>query len=160
MRASVWVLGPLLTKYGRARVSLPGGCAIGTRPINLHLEALEKLGAKIEIDAGYVIASAENGLHGAEIIFDIVSVGATHNTLMAATLANGTTIIRNAAKEPEVVDLADLLNKMGAKITGAGTDTITIIGVEKLHGTTHEIISDRIEAGTFAIAAAITGSPR
>ncbi|MFI4983821.1 MAG: UDP-N-acetylglucosamine 1-carboxyvinyltransferase [Rickettsiales bacterium] len=157
MRASVLVLGSLLARFGEAKVSLPGGCAIGTRPVNLHISALEQMGAQIEIEAGYINATAPKGLHGAEILFDIVSVGATENILMAATLAKGKTILRNAAKEPEITDLADLLNSMGAKITGAGTDTITIEGVARLHGTKHALIADRIEAGTYAIAAAITG---
>jgi UDP-N-acetylglucosamine 1-carboxyvinyltransferase len=156
MRASVLVLGPLVAKYGHARVSLPGGCAIGQRPIDLHLRALEKMGAQIEIRAGAVEANAER-LHGADIEFETVTVTGTENVLMAATLAEGTTTILNAALEPEIVDLAELLIKMGAKIEGAGTSTISIEGVRELHGTGHRIIPDRIEAGTFAIAAAITG---
>lgn len=156
MRASVFVLGPLLARNKKAEVSLPGGCAIGTRPVDLHLHAMEALGAKIEIKEGYIFAEAPEGLVGAEIIFPKVSVGATENALMAATLAKGTTKIRNAAKEPEVVDLAECLNKMGANIQGAGTDTIIIEGVQKLHGTTHTVVADRIEAGSYAIAACVT----
>jgi UDP-N-acetylglucosamine 1-carboxyvinyltransferase len=156
MRASVLVLGSLLARFGEAKVSLPGGCNIGPRPVNLHISALEQMGAEIKIEAGYIIANAPKGLHGAEILFDLVSVGATENVLMAATLAKGKTILRNAAKEPEIIDLANLLNNMGAKITGAGTDTISIEGVANLHGAKYSLISDRIEAGTFAIAAAIT----
>lgn len=156
MRASIFVLGPLLAHHKQAEVSLPGGCAIGTRPVDLHLEAMEALGATIDIKEGYIFASAPDGLVGAEIIFSKVSVGATENALMAATLAKGTTKIRNAAKEPEVVDLAECLNKMGAQITGAGTDTIIIEGVESLDGTTHDVVADRIEAGSYAIAACVT----
>lgn len=157
MRASVCVLGPLLARMGKAEVSLPGGCAIGTRPVDLHLTAMEALGAEILIENGYIHAHAPNGLTGAEITFEKVSVGATENALMAATLAKGTTVLRNAAKEPEVSDLAHCLNAMGAKITGIDTATLTIEGVEKLHGTTHAILPDRIEAGSYAIAAAMTG---
>ncbi len=157
MRASVLVLGPLLTRFGQAKVSLPGGCAIGTRPVDLHLMALEKMGADLKIEGGYIIANAPEGLKGAEIQFKIVSVGATENTMCAAVLAKGTTIIHNAALEPEIVDLSKFLNGMGAKISGAGTSTITIEGVQKLHSTKHELVADRIEAGTFAVAAAITG---
>lgn len=157
MRASVLVLGPLLARFGEAKVSLPGGCAIGTRPVDLHLMALEKMSAEISIEGGYILAKAPNGLKGAEIQFKIVSVGATENTMMAATLAEGTTIIHNAALEPEIVDLAKFLNAMGAKVRGAGTNTITIEGVAKLHSAKHALVSDRIEAGTFAVAAAITG---
>ncbi len=156
MRASVIVLGPLLARFSEAKVSLPGGCAIGTRPIDLHLKALEQLGANIELQEGYVHATAPHGLKGAVIEFPRVSVGATENILMAATLAKGETIIKNAALEPEIGDLAECLNKMGANITGIGTDTLTIRGVKKLHGAEHKIIADRIEAGTFAVAAAIT----
>ncbi len=157
MRASVIVLGPMLARYGRARVSMPGGCAIGERPINMHLSALAKMGAEISIDHGYVEASAD-GLHGAEICFDYPTVGGTENVICAATLAKGTTVIDNAAKEPEIVDLAHFLNKAGAKISGAGTHRIVIDGVDSLSGVEHTVIPDRIEAGTHAIAAAITGS--
>jgi len=158
MRASVLVLGPLLTKCGIAKVSLPGGCSIGTRPVDLHIKAFELMGAKITLSEGYIEAKApKNGLYGAEIIFPKISVGATENTIMAATLAKGKTTIFNAAKEPEIVDLSNCLNSMGAKITGAGTNTITIEGVNALHGCSHKVISDRIEAGSFAIAAAMTG---
>jgi UDP-N-acetylglucosamine 1-carboxyvinyltransferase len=155
MRASVLVLGPLLARGGRARVSMPGGCAIGARPINLHIKALEKLGATVRTEHGYVEASAER-LSGAEILFDRITVTGTENLMMAAALAEGQTVLRNAACEPEVVDLADLLNAMGAKVLGAGTPTITINGVRELHGATHRIIPDRIEAGTFLIAGAVT----
>ena len=156
MRASVLVLGPLVARFGQARVSLPGGCAIGVRPVNLHLKGLEKLGATINFDHGYVDARA-NGLRGTEFYFDTVSVTGTENLMMAATLADGVTLLENAAREPEVQDLADLLNKMGAQIEGAGTDKIRIRGVTRLHGAEHSIIPDRIEAGTFLVAAAITG---
>ena len=156
MRASVLVLGPLVARFGQARVSLPGGCAIGVRPINLHLKGLEKLGAAISFDHGYVNAQA-SGLRGTEFYFDTVSVTGTENLMMAAALAEGTTVLENAAREPEVQDLADLLNKMGANIEGAGTDKIRITGVTRLHGAEHSIIPDRIEAGTFMAAAAITG---
>lgn len=156
MRASVLALGPLLARSGTARVSLPGGCAIGARPINLHLKGLEKLGATIRTEYGYVEAEAEQ-LTGARIVFDKITVTGTENLLMAAAVAKGTTILENAAREPEVTDLADLLTKMGAKISGAGTPTITIEGVPELHGATHAIIPDRIEAGTFLVAGAITG---
>jgi UDP-N-acetylglucosamine 1-carboxyvinyltransferase len=157
MRASVLVLGPLLARAGRARVSLPGGCAIGPRPIDLHLKGLEKLGAEIELVDGYVEARAPAGLHGAEIEFPQPSVGATENLLMAAALARGTTRIVGAAREPEIVDLARLLRAMGAKITGEGTDILEIEGVDRLDGAVHVIMPDRIEAGTYAMAAAITG---
>jgi UDP-N-acetylglucosamine 1-carboxyvinyltransferase len=157
MRASSLVLGPLLARAGTARVSLPGGCAIGARPINLHVSGLEQLGAETRQEYGYIEASAPNGLRGAMIHFDRISVTGTEDLLMAATLAKGETILENAAREPEVADLADLLVKMGAKIEGAGTSTIRISGVEKLHGAEHTIIPDRIEAGTFLIAGAITG---
>ncbi len=157
MRASVWVLGPLLARFGAAKVSLPGGCAIGARPIDLHLKALEQMGANIELAEGYIHASVGGKLHGADIMFEKVSVGATANVLMAASLAEGVTTIRNAAREPEVCDLAHCLQKMGAKIDGIGTDTITITGVEALHGCEYSVIPDRIEAGSFAAAAAITG---
>ena len=156
MRASSLVLGPLVARTGRARVSMPGGCAIGARPINLHVQALEQLGARIEQSHGYVEAQAPDGLVGGQIHFDRVTVTGTEDVLMAAVLAKGETVIRNAAREPEVQDLADLLTKMGAKIEGAGTSTITVRGVEKLNGTEHAIISDRIEAGTFLLAAAIS----
>jgi len=156
MRASTLVLGPLVSRCGRARVSLPGGCAIGARPIDLHIKGLERLGAAISQDHGYVEATAER-LRGAEIIFDKITVTGTEDLLMAATLAEGETIMQNCAREPEVADLADLLNKMGARIEGAGTATIRIQGVERLHGAKHRIIPDRIEAGTFIIAGALTG---
>ena len=156
MRASTLVLGPLVARCGRARVSLPGGCAIGARPIDLHIKGLESLGAKIVQDHGYVEASAER-LKGAEIIFDKITVTGTEDLLMAATLADGETVMQNCAREPEVADLADLLNKMGARIEGAGTSTIRIKGVPKLHGAKHSIIPDRIEAATFIIAGALTG---
>src|SRR5262249_47661635 len=155
MRASVLVLGPLLARTGRARVSLPGGCAIGARPINLHIHGLQKLGATVRTEHGYVEAAADR-LSGAEIVFDKITVTGTENLMMAAALADGKTVLQNAACEPEVVDLADMLNKMGARIDGAGTPSITIDGVKHLKGTTHRIIPDRIEAGTFIIAGAIT----
>lgn len=157
MRASIFILGPLLARLGKAKVSLPGGCAIGTRPVDLHLKAMEKLGAKIELTGGYVDASVDGRLKGAEINFEKVSVGATENTLMAATLAEGETIINNAACEPEIIDLAKCLTAMGAEIQGAGTPQIRIQGVDKLHAARHRIIADRIEAGTYAVAAGITG---
>ena len=156
MRASVLVLGSLVGREGHARVSLPGGCAIGARPINLHLQALEKLGAQIRVESGYVEARAKR-LRGAEIHFDTVTVTGTENVMMAASLAEGETIIRNAAQEPEIVDLADLLIKMGARIQGAGGSTIRIEGVEILRGADHRVIPDRIETGTFVIACAIAG---
>jgi UDP-N-acetylglucosamine 1-carboxyvinyltransferase len=156
MRASVLVLGPLLARFGNAVVSMPGGCAIGTRPIDLHLSALEKMGAKIHIGRGYIHAEAPKGLRGANIKFDKVSVGATENTLMAAALAKGETVIENAAREPEVTDLAKCLIAMGAKIEGLGTERLVVKGVAKLEGATHKIVADRIEAGTYAMAAAIT----
>ena len=156
MRASVLVLGPLLARTGRARVSLPGGCAIGARPINLHIKGLEKLGATVKTEHGYVEATAER-LRGTEILFDKISVTGTENLMMAAALAEGETILQNAACEPEVIDLAQMLTDMGAKIQGAGTPAIRIQGVAKLHGTSHRIIPDRIEAGTFLIAGAMTG---
>ena len=156
MRASVLVLGPLVARFGFAQVSLPGGCAIGARPINLHLKGLEKLGASLQIEHGYIEARAD-GLKGAHFYFDTVSVTGTENLMMAASLAEGETVLENAAREPEVVDLADLLNKMGAHIEGAGTNTIRLCGVAKLHGAEHTIIPDRIEAGTFLVAAGITG---
>jgi len=157
MRASFWVVAPLLARMGRAKVSLPGGCAIGTRPVDLLIMALERLGAQIEIDAGYVIASAPRGLQGNEIVFPKVTVGGTHTALMAAVLANGTSVIENAACEPEVGDLADCLNKMGARISGAGTTRITVEGVAKLNGARHSVLPDRIETGTYAMAVAMTG---
>jgi UDP-N-acetylglucosamine 1-carboxyvinyltransferase len=157
MRASVLVLGPLVARCGQARVSLPGGCAIGTRPVDLHLKGLEQLGAEIELEEGYISARAPKGLTGAHIVFPQTSVGATENLMMAATLARGETILENAASEPEVTDLAVCLAAMGAKIEGAGTNTLTIQGVERLSGAVHHIVSDRIEAGTYAMAAAITG---
>ncbi len=156
MRSSTLVLGPLVARCGRARVSLPGGCAIGSRPIDLHIKGLEQLGAKITQDHGYVEATADR-LKGAQIVFDKITVTGTEDLLMAATLAEGETILQNCAREPEVADLADLLNKMGAKIEGAGTATITVKGVSKLKGAKHRIIPDRIEAGTFLIAGAMTG---
>ncbi len=157
MRASFWVLGPLLARMGRAKVSLPGGCAIGTRPVDFHLDALKALGAEIEIDAGYVLARAPKGLKGAHISFPKVSVGATHTALMAAVLADGETVIENAACEPEVVDLAECLGKMGAQISGAGTPTIHITGVQRLKAARHAVLPDRIETGTYAMATAMTG---
>ncbi len=157
MRASSLVLGPLVARSGRARVSLPGGCAIGARPINLHIFGLEQLGARINQSHGYIEAEAEDGLRGAIVSFDRITVTGTEDLMMAAVLAKGETVLRNAAREPEVADLADLLTKMGARIEGAGTSVIRIEGVERLHGAEHTIIPDRIEAGTFVIAAAITG---
>lgn len=157
MRASFLVMGPLLARIGKARISMPGGCAIGARPIDIHLKGFEALGVKIEQGHGYIEASAPEGLKGTSIYFDFPSVGATENIMMAASLAEGTTILENAAEEPEIVDLANYLNKMGAKIRGAGTDTIRIEGVDKLHGADYTIIPDRIEAGTYMIAAAMTG---
>ena len=156
MRASILTLGPMLAKYKKAKISLPGGCAIGTRPVNLHLSALEKMGAKIEVKNGYIYAST-NELIGAQINFDMISVTATENIIMAATLAKGTTTINNAAQEPEVTDLVKCLNKMGAKITGENTSTIVIQGVDHLSGIDYSICPDRIEAGTYLVAAAITG---
>lgn len=157
MRASFWVLGPLLARCGEAKVSLPGGCAIGTRPVDLHILAMEKLGASVEIEAGYVIAKAKSGLKGGHIVFPKVSVGATHAALMAAVLAKGETVIENAAMEPEIGDVAECLVKMGAKIEGIHSTTLRITGVPALHGAEHEVIADRIEAGTYAMAAAMTG---
>lgn len=155
MRASIVVMGPLLARFGYVKVAMPGGCSIGSRPIDLHLKGFEALGADITTHAGYVEAKADK-LVGANIYLDFPSVGATENIMMAATLAEGKTVIENVAREPEIVDLADFLNKLGAKIEGAGTDTITIHGVEKLHGTEHFVMYDRIEAGTFMVAAAVT----
>jgi UDP-N-acetylglucosamine 1-carboxyvinyltransferase len=157
MRASFWVVAPLVARMGEAKVSMPGGCAIGTRPVDLLIMALERLGADIEIDRGYVIARAKNGLKGGEIKFPKVTVGGTHTALMAASLARGTTVIENAAREPEVTDVADCLNKMGAKITGAGTSRILVEGVAKLGGAHHRVLPDRIETGTYAMAAAMAG---
>ncbi len=157
MRASFWVLGPLLARCGEARVSMPGGCAIGTRPVDLHLMGLEALGAKIDVEAGYVVARAPSGLKGAHIAFPKVSVGATHNVLLAAVLANGETIIENAAREPEVGDLAECLIAMGGRIEGIGSSRLVVQGVASLHGATHAVLPDRIEAGTYAMAAAMTG---
>lgn len=157
MRASVLVLGPLLAKYGQAEVSLPGGCAIGSRPVDLHLKGMEALGATVTVEHGYIRAEVEGGLRGGHVVFDMVSVGATENVMMAATLARGTTVMENCAMEPEIVDLADCLIAMGAKIEGAGTPRITIEGVERLHGAHHAVLADRIETGTFLVAAAMTG---
>lgn len=161
MRASILVLGPLLARFGSARVSLPGGCAIGSRPVDLHIKGLQAMGAAIHITHGYIQASTlhlpNRRLQGARYYMDLVTVTGTENLMMAAALAEGTTVLENAAKEPEVVDLAECLNKMGANITGAGTDVITIKGVEKLNGTSHNIVCDRIEAGTYMVAAAMTG---
>jgi UDP-N-acetylglucosamine 1-carboxyvinyltransferase len=157
MRASILVLGPLVAREHEARVSLPGGCAIGSRPVDLHLSGLEALGAEIELTDGYVVARAPGGLKGAEFVFPKVSVGATEHLMMAAALAKGTTTLINAAREPEVVDLADCLNAMGAEITGAGTDRIVIVGKDRLHGATHEVVPDRIEIGTYMMAVGIAG---
>ena len=157
MRASFWVVAPLVARMGEARVSMPGGCAIGTRPVDLLIMALERLGAEIEIDGGYVIARAKNGLKGGEIKFPKVTVGGTHTAVMAASLANGTTVIENAAREPEIRDVADCLNKMGARISGAGTSRIIIEGVPRLKGARHSVLPDRIETGTYAMAVAMAG---
>src|SRR5471032_745801 len=157
MRASFWVVAPLLARMGEAKVSMPGGCAIGTRPVDLLIMALEQLGAEIEIQGGYVIARAKKGLRGGDINFTKVTVGGTHTALMAASLANGTTVIENAAREPEIGDVADCLNKMGANITGAGTSRVVVEGVAKLHGARHTVLPDRIETGTYAMAVAMTG---
>jgi len=157
MRASVLVLGPLLAREGRARVSLPGGCAIGTRPIDLHLKAFEDMGAEIKLEEGYIDASAPNGLCGGHVVFQRVTVGGTENALMAATMARGETVLSNAAREPEISDLACCLVAMGAKIEGIGSDSLTVQGVDRLHAASHEVMPDRIEAGSFAVAAAITG---
>jgi UDP-N-acetylglucosamine 1-carboxyvinyltransferase len=157
MRASFWVLGPLLARCGQARVSMPGGCAIGTRPVDLHLMALKELGAEIDIDGGYVVARAPNGLRGARVVFPKVSVGATHTALMAAALAKGETVLENAAREPEIGDVAECLAKMGARIEGIGTSTLRIDGVSRLEGTVHTVLPDRIETGTYAFAAAAAG---
>src|SRR5580693_7891302 len=157
MRASFWVVAPLLARMGEAKVSMPGGCAIGTRPVDLLIMALEQLGAEIDIEGGYVIARAKKGLRGGEIVFPKVTVGGTHTALMAAALARGTTVIENAAREPEIGDVADCLNKMGARITGAGSGRIEIEGVDKLHGARHAVLPDRIETGTYAMAIAMAG---
>ncbi|PSW04584.1 UDP-N-acetylglucosamine 1-carboxyvinyltransferase [Photobacterium lipolyticum] len=157
MRASIWALGPLVARFGQGQVSLPGGCAIGARPVDLHIHGLEQLGAKITLEEGYVKASVDGRLKGTHIVMDKVSVGATVTIMSAATLAEGTTVIENAAREPEIVDTADFLNVLGAKVTGAGTDTITIEGVERLGGGYHEVVADRIETGTFLVASAVSG---
>jgi UDP-N-acetylglucosamine 1-carboxyvinyltransferase len=157
MRASFWVIAPLIARMGEARVSMPGGCAIGTRPVDLLIMAIERLGAKIDIEGGYVIAQAPKGLRGGEIVFPKVTVGGTHTAIMAASLANGTTVIENAAREPEIVDVADCLNKMGARISGAGTSRVIIEGVAKLGGARHSVLPDRIETGTYAMAVAMAG---
>jgi UDP-N-acetylglucosamine 1-carboxyvinyltransferase len=156
MRASVLVLGPLLAKHGAAEVSLPGGCAIGSRPVDQHIKGMQALGAEVSVDHGFIKATAKR-LRGARVVFDMVSVGATENVLMAAALADGTSVLENAAMEPEIVDLADCLKALGAKIEGAGTPRITIDGVERLHGGEHSVVADRIETGTFLVAAAMTG---
>jgi len=157
MRASFWVVAPLLARMGEAKVSMPGGCAIGTRPVDLLIMALERLGAEIEIEGGYVIARVHKGLRGGDIVFPKVTVGGTHTAMMAAALAHGTTVIENAAREPEIGDVADCLNKMGAKIAGAGTSRIVVDGVARLHGARHAVLPDRIETGTYAMAVAMTG---
>jgi UDP-N-acetylglucosamine 1-carboxyvinyltransferase len=157
MRASILVLGPLLAKYGEANVSFPGGCAIGSRPVDLHLKGLEAMGAEIEVDQGYIKARSHGRLKGANILMDIVSVGATENLMMAAALAEGTTVIENAAREPEIIDLAQCMNEMGARVEGYGSNTLTIHGVEKMTGGDYNIMPDRIETGTFLAAAAATG---
>ncbi|HUO99397.1 MAG TPA: UDP-N-acetylglucosamine 1-carboxyvinyltransferase [Rhizomicrobium sp.] len=157
MRASFFVLGPLLARTGKAKVSLPGGCAIGARPVDLHLKAMQALGAAVDLEEGYVVAAAPAGLAGGEVVFPMVSVGATENVLMAACLARGRTVIVNAAREPEIVDLGNCLSAMGAEITGLGTSQIVVEGVSRLHGAQHSVLPDRIETGTYAIAAAIAG---
>ncbi|MEZ9522698.1 UDP-N-acetylglucosamine 1-carboxyvinyltransferase [Enterovibrio norvegicus] len=157
MRASIWALGPLVARFGKGQVSLPGGCAIGARPVDLHIHGLEQLGATITLDEGYVKAHVDGRLKGAHIVMDKVSVGATVTIMCAATLAEGTTVIENAAREPEIVDCAKFLNVLGAKVTGAGTDTITIEGVERLGGGYHDVVADRIETGTFLVGAAVSG---
>src|SRR5450631_1317411 len=157
MRASFWVIAPLLARMGEAKVSLPGGCAIGTRPVDLLIMAMEKLGAQVDIDGGYVIARAKNGLKGGEIKFPKVTVSGTHTALMAAVLAHGTTVIDNAAQEPEIGDVADCLNKMGARISGIGTSRLIVEGVTRLGGARHRVLPDRIETGTYAMAVAMTG---
>jgi UDP-N-acetylglucosamine 1-carboxyvinyltransferase len=156
MRSSILVLGPMLSRFGRADVSLPGGCAIGSRPVNLHIKGLQKMGASIDVENGYIKARVKR-LHGARLVMDIVTVTGTENLIMAAALAEGTTLIENAAREPEVADLADCLNMMGAKVSGAGTDTIEIQGVDSLHGTEFSVLPDRIETGSYLVAAAMTG---
>jgi UDP-N-acetylglucosamine 1-carboxyvinyltransferase len=157
MRASFWVIAPLIARMGEARVSMPGGCAIGTRPVDLLIMAIERLGANIDIEGGYVIAKAPKGLRGGEIVFPKVTVGGTHTAIMAASLANGTTVIENAAREPEIVDVAECLNKMGARISGAGTSQIVVEGVARLRGARHSVLPDRIETGTYAMAVAMAG---
>lgn len=157
MRASVLVLGPLVARYGQARVSLPGGCALGARAVDVHLEGLRAMGAICSLEEGYIVALAPNGLHGAKFTMRVVSVGATENLMMAAVLAKEQTVLRNAAREPEIIDLANCLNAMGANVHGAGTDTIIIDGVDALHGATHRVIPDRLETGSYALAALITG---
>jgi UDP-N-acetylglucosamine 1-carboxyvinyltransferase len=157
MRASFWVVAPLLARMGEAKVSMPGGCAIGTRPVDLLIMALEQLGAEIEIEGGYVIARARKGLRGGDIVFPKVTVGGTHTAMMAAALAHGTPVMENAAREPEIGDVADCLNKMGARISGAGTSRIVVDGVARLHGARHAVLPDRIETGTYAMAVAMTG---
>lgn len=157
MRASILVLGPLLARYGKAKVSLPGGCTIGSRPVDQHLKAMEALGAVIEVEAGYVHAKVDGRLKGGEVVFDMVTVGGTENILMAAVLADGVTTIRNAAREPEITDLVLMLNKMGARIDGVDTDTLTVTGVEHLNGCEHSVVADRIETGSYLAAAAISG---
>lgn len=157
MRASILVLGPLVARHGQARVSFPGGCAIGSRPVDLHLRGLEAMGATVTVDGGYINASVDGRLHGAHIVMETVTVGGTENLLMAAVLADGRTVIENAAREPEVVDLAECLIAMGAKITGQGSDRLVIDGVERLHGCRYDVMPDRIEAGTYLVAAAATG---
>ncbi|MDD1782237.1 UDP-N-acetylglucosamine 1-carboxyvinyltransferase [Enterovibrio sp. ZSDZ35] len=157
MRASIWALGPLVARFGKGQVSLPGGCAIGARPVDLHIHGLEQLGATITLDEGYVKAHVDGRLKGAHIVMDKVSVGATVTIMCAATLAEGTTVIENAAREPEIVDCAKFLNMLGAKVSGAGSDSITIEGVERLGGGYHEVVADRIETGTFLVAAAVSG---
>ncbi len=157
MRASILVLGPLLARHGQARVSFPGGCAIGSRPVDLHIRALETMGAVITIDRGYIVASAPEGLNGVDFTFDTVTVGGTENAVMAASLATGTSLLRNVAREPEIVDLVRFLRAMGAHIEGEGTDTLTVQGVTALNGASHEVMPDRIEVGTYLVAAAATG---
>ena len=157
MRASVLVLGPLVARYGTAKVSLPGGCALGARAVDVHLEGLRAMGAICELEEGYIVAKAPNGLHGASFTMRVVSVGATENLMLAASIAKGQTVLRNAAREPEIIDLANCLNAMGANVQGAGTDTITIEGVPSLHGATHKVMPDRLETGSYAIASLITG---
>ncbi|MFB1037283.1 MAG: UDP-N-acetylglucosamine 1-carboxyvinyltransferase, partial [Sinobacterium sp.] len=157
MRASILVLGPMLAKNGKARVSFPGGCAIGSRPVDLHIKGLEALGADVIVEEGYIEATCKTRLKGAHVFFDTVTVGGTENLMMAATLAEGQTVIENAAREPEVVDLANFLNAMGADVQGAGSNTMTINGVERLHGCEYTVMPDRIETGTYLVAVAATG---